>query len=80
MRCCICECNLNGTSWLCSYCVKEYGLDGSVGDWPEWARFMRQEEENRRHTERRDRINIVSIEECAEAEMLVYGEINDDRL
>jgi len=78
-QCCICERNLDGTDWLCHECAEKYELNGSLTQWPEWARFMKQQEENRRYTERRDLRQMVSIEECAEAEILVYGEVNSDR-
>jgi len=78
-RCCICECWLDGTDWLCHECAHGHGLNGSLEEWPEWARYLKQQEQNRRRREQRESGLVVSIEECAEAEMLVYGELNSDR-
>ena len=47
--CCICGKVLKGTDYVCLACKREWGLEKSYIGWPEWVRFLRQDEENRRY-------------------------------
>ena len=55
-ECCVCGTSLDGTGWLCHGCAMEttrYELDVPLGslstaDWPEWAQYLLNEEQNER--------------------------------
>lgn len=78
--CCICGKPITDRFWSCETCAKNYRLDG-LATWPQWARFLRTEEERRRH--RRDApIQVLALsdlnsEEAGELERDWYSERED---
>jgi hypothetical protein len=78
--CAICQRTIVGTHWVCHYCAVEHGLTGSLKEWPEWARFCKGNEKNRRQAEARERDTVLPFSQSVEAEMLCYGDIDDDLL
>jgi hypothetical protein len=57
--CCICGARVLDRLWCCRRCQRKYSLDG-LATWPEWARFLRTEEERRRR--RRDHpIQVIAL-------------------
>ena len=47
--CCICGRIIKAPAWLCYECERECGLSGSWTNWPEWVRFLKNDEYNRRY-------------------------------
>ena len=39
--------------WVCADCAKAFELDRPFGDWPEWARQAKRDEQRERHDNRR---------------------------
>lgn len=53
-RCCICDCELRTTHWVCGKCATSYGLMGPVSTWPKWAQVLRCDEKNERRVRQQD--------------------------
>lgn len=53
-RCAICGDPITTPFCFCSACEKEFWLTGPVGTWPEWARFLENDEQRERYRELRD--------------------------
>ena len=47
-RCCICGRRLRTMHWICAPCKREHAIANQYPHWPEWARFLRIQEERRR--------------------------------
>jgi hypothetical protein len=78
--CCICGARITESFWCCAKCRQEHSLNG-YATWPEWARFLKQDEERRRC--RRDHpvqvysLSDLTTEEAGELEREWYGERED---
>ena len=78
--CCICGACVTESFWCCAKCAKEHTLNG-YATWPEWAKFLKQEEERRRY--RRDSaygeiaLSDLHAETARDIERQWYGECND---
>lgn len=47
-HCCICDRPLSTSAWVCLRCEREHGLGLPLTKWPEWAAYLRTEEQRRR--------------------------------
>ncbi len=78
--CCICGTSVTDNCWCCAACSREYSLNG-YATWPEWAKFLRQDEQKRRR--RRDhRVQVVALsdlgsEQAGVLERQWYGDAED---
>lgn len=81
-ECCICGNNITETFWACETCERAYGLNRPFPEWPEWARYLKREEERRRA--RRDHeiqiipVSLLGRAERMEVDRLLYGEADDE--
>ena len=50
-RCMICDGPVAGSRWVCMDCAARWALGPSVVTWPEWARALKQFEQQRRRIE-----------------------------
>ena len=53
-RCCVCQSDINGTSWTCAKCRIDLSLSGPFKDWPGWVKAMHDIERRRRKVERQE--------------------------
>jgi hypothetical protein len=81
-RCMICGRYIRDDFWVCEPCAKAYGLGVPYTRWPEWAKYMCQEERIRRR--RRDAaitetaVSNLNDAERAIMEKLFCGEVDDE--
>ncbi len=71
-----------GTSWVCPTCRRGLKLAMPVRDWPEWAKFLRTQEEKRRERAAALRQDDLSIDEIQTSDLpgldrLFYGDGDD---
>ena len=80
--CCICGQAITETFWACKDCEAQYGLTIPFAAWPEWAKFLANEEHTRRrrrdHTIQGIPVSALSESEGHAIERELYGEPNDD--
>ncbi len=78
--CCVCGRAVTAFAWCCADCAQEYHLNG-YATWPEWAKFLKKDEERRRY--RRDSaygeiaLSDLHAETARDIERQWYGECND---
>ena len=78
--CCICGRTITNNCWCCAACSQEYSLNG-FASWPEWARFLKRDEEKRR-CQRDHHVQVVPLADldagmAGQIEREWYGDTED---
>ena len=80
--CSVCMQPLDGTDWLCHKCAETHEVTGvPYREWPDYLKVLVNEEQAARRRDKEIRelgYFELSFSDCPEAEILAYGETDED--
>lgn len=75
-QCAVCGNPVSPTWWVCESCERAYDLKKPYAQWPEWVKFLRQEEKKRRYREA-ETVDVMCFSDMPGLEDLMSGAAED---